>query len=78
MFCAIQCRPVTLYTDSDGEYYDDPMPGHQPTLWCVYGIYNNNIPRGTQLLEGFETHDDAIRYANELAGRNGWPTLKGE
>lgn len=78
MFCAIQCRPVALYTDSDGDYYDSPMPGQKPALWSVYGIYNDTVPMGSLWLADFETQDDAIKYANELAGRHGWPTLKGE
>lgn len=76
VFCGVKCRPVTLYTDRYGDYYDDPLPGQKPTLWCVYGIYNNSVPRGSNCLADFATQDDAINYANELAGRHGWQAIE--
>jgi hypothetical protein len=70
----VEIRPVTLYRDDTGDYYDEPTKEHPPTSWGVYGRYHGR----SNCLGDFETQEQARRYADLLAVTFDWPIFQRE
>lgn len=73
LFCAIEYRPLSLYTDNTGQFYDVPMPGYDPAVWSVYGIYNDTIPRGSEWIADFADEKNAAKHARQIASKHNLP-----